>query len=186
MKRRRFLGIVTTASVAGIAGCGGGGETTDTENGDDGETTDTENGDDGETTDSDDGSTQGDPQSSSVAVTEAYYTADSAEAASEFIHPESNHEPNSADYGGEFDIGFTDGEVIAEDVDVEALEAEALALDSIAEETLEDIRESEDVHLVEGTLVVTADGESSEITQWLLTATDDGDWYVLDQPAQTA
>jgi len=176
MKRRRFLGIATTASVVGIAGCSGGGENQDS----DGNTDSEANGDS-------DGSTQnGAPQSSSVAVAGAYYTADSVEAASEFVHPASDLEPNSAEYTDDFEVEFLDGEIIAEDVDTEYLEDEELALVDITESVLENIRESGQVHLVEATFEYTADGESDEGTQTPLCATDDGDWYVLDTPAETA
>jgi len=187
MRRRRFLGIATTVSAVGVAGCSGG-----SENGDNGGNDDSdENGDGGETdssgTDDGSGGTQGNAQqSSSIAVAEAYYTADSAEAASDFVHPASDLEPNPGEYSEELEVEFLEGEIIAEDVDIQVLEDEELDVYSITEAVLEDVNESEDVHLVEATFEYRADGESDEGSQMVLSATDDGDWYVLDTPAQTA
>jgi hypothetical protein len=186
MKRRRFLGIATTASVVGLAGCGGGGENDDSG----GNTDSTENGDSEENTDStengDDSAQDGGQQSSSIAVAEAYYTAESVETAGEFVHPASDLEPNSSEYTDQFEVEFLEGEVIAEDVDIQVLEDEGLALYEITEEVLEDINESEGVHLVEATFEYTSGDESDEVPQTVLTATDDSDWYVLDTPAETA
>lgn len=188
MRRRRFLEIATTVSVVGIAGCSGG-----SENEDSGEDTETDaSGDSSEDTETEEtgdssGSTQsGDPQSSSIAVAGAYFTAENAEAASELVHPESDIEPNPAEFSEDFEVEFLDGEIIAEDVDSQYLEAEELTLSDITESVLESVRESEEVHLVEATLEYQSDGDTGEGTQTLLCATDDGDWYVLDKPAQTA
>jgi len=175
MQRRRFLGLATTALVVGIAGCSSGGE-----NGDTGGTTDSE-----ATTDSG-GNTQNDaPQSSSVAVAGAYYTADSVEAASEYVHPASDLEPNSAEYTDDFEVEFLEGEIIADNVDLQDLEDEELTLFAISESVLEDVREGEQVHLVGATFEYQFDDGSSENSQTILPATNDGDWYVLDTPAQT-
>jgi hypothetical protein len=206
MERRRFLEIVTTVSAVGIAGCSGSSENGDSGGTDDssgnedsggtddgggnedsGGTDDGGGNEDSSGTDDGGGSTRGGAQqSSSIAVAEAYYTADSAEAASDFVHPASDLEPDPVEYSDELEVTFLEGEIIAEDADIQVLEDRELSPFSITETVLENIRQSEQVHLVEATLEYQSGDESDEVPQMILPATDGGDWYVLDEPAQTA
>jgi len=179
LNRRRVLKTFGASVVmAGLAGCSGN------DNDSDDDATETDG--DSEGNDDSSGSTQGGAQqSSSIAVVEAYYTANSAEAASEFVHPASDLEPDPAEYVDDFEVEFLEGEIIAEDIDIQALEDENLAVFAITETVLEEVNRDEQTHLVEGTFEYQADGESEEVPQILLPATNDGDWYVLDTPAQT-
>ncbi len=165
--------------MTGVAGCSSNDSDSNEDNADD---TDGNSEGNDESTESTQGGAQ---QSSSIAVVEAYYTANSAEAASELVHPASDLEPNPAEYVDDFEVEFLEGEIIAEDIDIQTLEDEELTVFSISEAVLEEVNSDERTHLVEGTFEYQADDGSEDVPQILLPATNDGDWYVLDKPAQT-
>jgi len=141
MQRREFVIAAGTASLVGLAGCSGDGDT-------------------------------GSPDS----VVEAYFTADDADEASDYVHPDSPFADMESEDGGdeENDFEFESAETQSEDIDMSYLEDEELG-PGMEESAFTSVVEEEDVAHVVAT--VSVDGEEAD--QHVITATNDGDWLVL-------
>lgn len=117
---------------------------------------------------------QGSPED----VTRAYWTADDVDEAEDLLHPESPLEI-SGEFAEEMQErqDYQETEVIAEDVDSEDLQEEGINSE-LSNDEIDEIAEDEEITVTNAVLEI--DGE--EWKEPVITATHDGDWYILDTP----
>lgn len=159
MHRRTFVVTASTATAIGLAGCIGGGS---------------------------------DGSSSPEGAVEALYNAESEDEVEDYFHPDSEFlnesdgnesEGNESENSGP-DTELESTEVIAEgeDIDGSYLEDEGYILGTMSKEDVNSIAADEELAIVEAT--TEQSGNESPGTGGgsgtYLTATDGGNWYVLD------
>lgn len=117
-------------------------------------------------------------QGSAEDVTEAWWTADDADEAEDLLHPESPIEVTD-EYADEIqeEIDYQETNVIAEDVDSSDLQDEGIN-SQLSDEEIDDIAEDEEITITEAVY----EWAGEDVEEPVLTATDDGDWYILDTP----
>ena len=111
-------------------------------------------------------------------VTETYYEGESESEIEDVLHPESELGVSEEELEG-IEFSVSEVEVLEEDIDMDGLNDEGLRPGTLDEDTFDEVASEEDVALVEA--VVTINDEPDEISSLTLAATDDGDWYVLDE-----
>lgn len=157
MDRRTFVVTAGTATAVSLAGCIGGG------------------GSDG----------QGSPE----AVVEAAYDAESDDERENLIHPEAEMDASSGDEGdSEWDFELVGTEIAEEDIDGSYFESQDdQSPTNLSIEDINAVAESETVTVVTATVEFEGpDGDTQEVDSPMLTATSDGDWYLLDSVTLTA
>lgn len=160
MDRRTFIITTGAATAVGLAGCLG---------------------------DSDTGSPED--------VIEAGWDADDADEIEDLLHPDSPLEAQDSELTEEaeeleedMDYEVTSIETIDDDVDSATLEDEGLTLHNMTMEELDDVAADHDVALVEQTIEFEMEFEGQtmeeEEVNYTLTATDNGDWLILDDASE--
>jgi len=172
MDRRQFIVTAGTATAIGLAGCLGDEETEDEAKTDSPET-----------------------------VAEVYLEMNlNEDGVEDLLHPESPIDFDDFDDGGiEFESLDADTEVAEEDIDSGELTAfdpdmedsPMLIAESLTDEELDQIAVDETVTLVVADLDIEVSGDDEEANELkeihedepahLITATDDGDWFILDE-----
>lgn len=118
-------------------------------------------------------------QGSPDGVVEAYYTASDAGEAEGYHHPDSPLQAEDPDADTDA-IELTGTSVVAEDITSVDLEAEGISPNNLSDGDLDAIADEEGVALVEASVEIEIEGEQGVFDQPVITATDGGDWYILD------